>query len=82
MPTKNQGRPLLIGDHLDAEVCLLIEGIQQKGTVVNTEIAIGTAIRVVSTYYDANLLSINGGPIDISKEWTKRLLRRMGLVKQ
>ena len=49
--------------------------------MVNTEVAIGTAIRVVSTYYDANLLSVNGGPIDISKEWTKRLLRRMGLVK-
>ena len=32
--------------------------------------------------YDANLLLTNGGPIDISKEWAKRLLRRMGLVKR
>ena len=32
--------------------------------------------------YDANLLLTNGGPIDISKEWGKRLLRRMGLVKR
>ena len=31
--------------------------------------------------YDANLLSIDGGPIDTSKEWAKWLLRRMGLVK-
>ena len=49
--------------------------------MVNTEVAIGTAIGVVSTY-DANLHSTNGGPIDISREWAKRLLRRMGLVKR
>ena len=67
----------MIGDYLDAEVCLLIELMRQEGTVVNTEVAVG----VVSSY-DANLLSINGGPIDISKEWAKWLLRRMGLVKR
>ena len=71
----------MIGDHLDAEVRLLIEAMQQGGTVVNTEVIIGTAIGVVSPY-DANLLLTNGGPIDISKEWAKRLLRRMGLVKR
>ena len=62
LPTKCQGRPLLIGDHLEAEVCLLIEPMQKEGTVVNTEVAIGIAIGVVSTY-DANLFSTNGGPI-------------------
>lgn len=72
---------MLIGDHLEAEVCLLIEAMRKEGTVVNTEVEIGTAIGVVSTY-DANLLSTNGGPIDISREWAKRLLRRMGLVKR
>ena len=34
------------------------------------------------TSYDANSLAKNGGPIDISKEWAKMLLRRMGLVKR
>jgi len=78
LPTKLRGRPLLIGDHLEAEVRVLIEAMR---TVVNTEVAIGTALGVV-TSYDANLLAKNGGPIDISKEWAKRLLRRMGLVKR
>ena len=32
--------------------------------------------------YDANLLAEHGGPIDITKDWAKRLLRRMGLVKR
>ena len=81
LPTKCRGRPLLIGDHLETEVCLLIEALRKDGTAVNTEVVIGTAIGVV-TSYDANLLTKNGGPIDISKEWAKRLLRRMGLVKR
>ena len=80
LPTKCQGIPLLTGDHLDAEDHLLIEAMQQEDTVVNTKVAISTAVGVASLY-DANLLSINGGSIDISKEWAKRLLRRMGLVK-
>lgn len=30
---------------------------------------------------DANLLAENGGPILITKDWAKRLLDRVGLVK-
>ena len=72
---------MLIGDHLEAEVRLLIGALKKDGTTVNAEVVIGTAIGVV-TSHDANLLAQNGGPIDISKEWVKRLLRRMGLVKR
>jgi len=82
LPIKRRGKPLLIGDHLEAEVHLLIEALSKDGTTVNTEVVIGTAIDVV-TSYDTNLLAKNGGPIDISKEWAKRLFkRRMGLVKR
>ena len=59
LPTKRRGRPLLIGDHLDA-VRLLIEAMQQGSTVVNTEVVIGTAIGVVWSY-NANLLLTNEG---------------------
>ena len=59
----------------------MIEALRKDGTAVNNEVVIGTAIGVV-TFYDANILAKNGGPIDISKEWVKRLLRRMGLVKR
>ena len=44
--------------------------MRKDGTVVNTEVIIGTAIGVVTTY-DANLLAKNGGLIDVSKEWAK-----------
>ena len=70
----------MIGDHLDA-VHLLIEVMWQEGTVVNSEVVIGTVIGVVISY-DADLLVTNGDPIDISKEWAKRLLRRKGLGKR
>ena len=50
LPSKRRGRPLLIGDHLEAEVRLLIEAMRKDGTVVNTEVVIGNAIGVVTSY--------------------------------
>jgi len=49
---------------------VLIEAMREEGTVVNTEVAIGAALGVV-TLYDTNLLTKNDGTIDISKEWAK-----------
>ena len=81
LPTKRRGRPLLIGDHLEAEVRQFLEAIRRSGSVVNTEVTIGTAIGVV-TSYDANLLAENGGPFDITPHWARRPLVRRGLVKR
>jgi len=36
----------------------------------------------VISSYDVNLLAANGGLINITKGWVKRLLGRMGLVKR
>ena len=81
LPTKRRGRPLLIGDHLETEVRQFLEAIRRSGSVVNTEVTVGTAIGVV-TSYDANLLAENGSPFDITPHWARRLLGRMGLVKR
>ena len=48
---------------------------------MNFQIAVATAKGVVSAK-DANLLAENGGPLLITKDWAKRLLGRMGLVKR
>ena len=80
LPAKRRGRPLLVGNHLEAEIKLFLEAMRKDGSVVNTQVVIATAVGVISSY-DANLLAEHGGPIEITKDWAKRLLGRMGLVK-
>ena len=38
--------------------------------------------RGVVISHDSNLLAENGGYIDITKDWAKRLLQRMNMVKR
>ena len=48
---------------------------------MNTAIVLATA-RGVILAKDANLLAEIGGSIDLSKDWAKQLLSRMGYVKR
>lgn len=80
LPTKRRGRPLLLGEDIEEEVRGFLKAIRHSGGPVNTQVAIATAKGVV-TAYDATLLTENGGHIDLTKDWAKCLLGRMGLVK-
>ena len=60
---------------------------QVKRIIQELRVANGTAIvlataRDVTLAKDANLLVENGGSIDLSKDWAKRLLSRMRYVKR
>ena len=48
---------------------------------MSTELVMATA-RGVVICHDANLLAENGGYIDITKDWAKRILQRMNMVKR
>ena len=71
----------MVGDHFEAEIKLFLKAMRKGGCVVNTHVAKSTAIGVISSY-DANLLAEHGGLINITKDWAKRLLARMGLVER
>ena len=49
LPTKTQGRPLLLGEELDKCVQDYIKNLREIGGVVNTGIVIGAANGIVST---------------------------------
>ena len=78
---KKRGRPLLLGNELDEYVKTYLHFVREKGGVVNTAITIACAEGIIINH-DSNLLTCNGGPISLTKDWGKYLLQRMGLVKR
>ena len=81
LPEKCRGRPLLVGDEAETKVRWFLSTIRQAGGIVNYHIAIATARGVIKSK-NSNLLVQNGGHMDINKDWAKRLLGRMNLVKR
>ena len=49
--------------------------------MVNTAVVIAAGMGMVKSY-DANMLSSNGGSIDLGKDWAKSLMKRMNLSKR
>lgn len=81
LPSKRRGRPLLLGEMWEDEVKSFVKLQRDKGTVVNTQTVMATAVGVVVSH-DANLLAENGGHIDITKSWATRFLERLNMVKR
>ena len=81
LPVKRRGRPLLLGEEMEREVQSFIKSSRELGTAVSTAVVMATTRGVVISH-DANLLAENGGYIDITKDWAKRLLQRMNMVKR
>ena len=72
---------MLLGKELGVYMVLYVKHQRSSGSVVNTAIAMVAATGIVQ-FHDSNLLSINGGPISITKTWAKSLLSRKHFVKQ
>lgn len=81
LPTKAQGRPLLLGRQLDDSVQEYIDAMRKVGGVVNTGIVMAAA-RGITASRNPGLLREHGGHIEITKAWAKSLLMRMGYVKR
>ena len=79
--SKKRRRPLLLGEELEKQVKTYLIALCTNGAVVNTAITIACAHGIVISK-DANLLSTNGGHINLSKHWAKSFLQRMGFVKR
>ena len=81
LPEKKKGRPLALGDELDAQVRKYILHLWDKGAVVNTAIVQACAEGIVKNH-DKRLLASNGGHIVLTRDWAKSLLCRLGFVKR
>ena len=81
LPVKRRGRPFPLGEEMEREVKSFIKSSRELGTAISTAVVMATARGVVISH-DSNLLAENGGYIDITKDWAKRLLQRMNMVKR
>ena len=76
-----EGRPLLLGKHLDACVQDYINALRKVIGVVNTTIVMAAANGIIVAKNPA-LLAQHGSHIEITKVWAKSIFQRMGYVKR
>ena len=81
LPTKAQGRPLVLGKELDNIVQEYIESTRKAKGVVNTVVVIAGATGIAAAK-DPGLLFEHGGHIKITKAWAKSVLQQVGYVKR
>ena len=81
LETKQKGRPLLLGEELDAAVQEYVSSLRIAGGVVNTVVVRAAAEGIISAR-DITKLTSHGGHINITKSWAMSLLNRMDYVKQ
>ena len=78
LPTRKRGRPLLLGEELDRQVRTYLNDIRGRGCAVNTAVAIGVGLGIARKHGSF----ITSSSDDLTKDWSKSLLLRMGLVKR
>ena len=72
---------MLLGEEMDGQLRAYISKMRVNGCPINTAIVIATGQGIVKDY-DSNLLSENGGHLNLTKDWAKNLLKRMNYVKR
>ena len=74
---------MLLGADIDTQVQEYIKDVRRRDLAVNTSVVISSGQGIL-LYKDANLLADNekGAEIELSKDWAKYLLKRMGFVKR
>lgn len=81
LPEKKRGYPCLLGRELDNQLQEYVKGLREGNSVINSVIVISAALGIVKSH-NSHLLEVNGGHIQLSKEWAKSFLGRMGFVKR
>jgi len=67
---KKRGRPLLVGEEIEAQIWEFIRETRESGCVVNTRVTLAAATGIVMAK-DANMLAENGGYLNLTKDWAK-----------
>ena len=81
LPTKPQGKPLMLGKVIDTAVQDYVTAMRAVGSVVNTNICMVVAEGIVASR-DQGLLAQHGGHIQITNNCARSLLTRMGYIKR
>lgn len=81
LPPKKRGRPLVLGERLDAKVQLYLQKVREHGGIISSRIAMAAATGILQACNRSQLVE-NGGHIRISRNWAYSMLSRMNYVKR
>ena len=81
LPARKRGRKLLLGDELDKKVQKYLRALRDNGGSVSVDIVIAAAKGIVMKT-NKHILVEYGGHVNLSKNWAKALIKRMGFVKR
>ncbi len=81
LPERKRGKPVLLGDKLDAYVQSYIKRLRLAGGTVSTAIVIAGAMGIIKRV-DRTLLRVYGGHVSLTASWGKSLSRRMNFTKR
>jgi hypothetical protein len=81
LPPAKRGRPLLLGEELDAQVCRHLTAIRKAGGIVNRRITISTALGIIRAR-KPSLLIENGGVVNVNKFWADSILARLQMTRR
>ncbi len=76
IPSAKRGRPLLLGNDLDAQAKEYIRALRDKHSVVTVPVTMAVGTAIIESR-NRMFLSKNGGSIEITKAWARSLLYRM-----
>ena len=77
---KKRGRPLILGEELDKQVREYLLETRRRGGTINISVVITTGTGIVMSQNPT--LLVGDGKIELTKDWAKYLLHRMGFVKR
>ncbi len=76
LKTKKRGRPVALGEDLDNKLRAFLGQCIANGIQVTTTIIMETAREIVNSH-SPQLLTENGGPLDINKSFAQSIVRRL-----
>ena len=77
---KKKGRPLTLGEELDKQVREYLLDTRRCGGIVNTTVTIATGTGIMMSQNPSML--VGDAKVELTKDWDKYLLSRMGFVKR
>lgn len=81
LPVKKRGRPPLLGEKMDKSLQELILSMRGRGSPITTTITVGLARGLLLKSKNLSLDGFADSP-ELSREWAKSVLRRMGFTKR
>ncbi len=81
LPSQKRGRPLIVGERVDAAIQEYVLEVRRNNGSVNTAVVCAGARGLLKSM-DATMLAECGGPVTLGRGWAMSLLKRMNFTRR